>query len=157
MAINLKKGPGLSLGQVDKVGLIVDGEGIVAGQVVRLADGANGVEVLQGVSATPASDLLGFALGDQTDGDVIDSGKLGVYLLDGQSIIETDQADNITAVNFPIGAQVTATTAGKVELAGEGDRVIGQVEGIRELPAVVVVNGKKVQLTATFLGIKLNN
>jgi len=156
MAINFKKGPALSLGQSDKVAAASGN--IVAGQVVRVRSNGGVVEALAGASASPApsSDLLGFAINDSTDGDVIASGKVGVFLLDGITVLETDQTDAaINLTNYPIGSRLTATTGGLVKVAGATDYVIGQVEGVRNLPAVTTVNGRKVQGTAPFLGIKL--
>ena len=156
MAINFKKGPALSLGQSDKVAA-ASGT-IVAGQVVRVHSNGAVVEALAGASDSPApkTDLLGFAINNSTDGDVIASGKIGVYLLDGITVLETDQADSaINLTNYPIGTPVTADVAGLVKVAGGSDKVIGQVEGVRNLPAVTTVNGRKVQGTAAFLGIKL--
>ena len=157
MAINFKKGSALSLGQTDKVAATT-GATIVAGQVVRVANVNGVVEALAGASASPApaSDLLGFAINNTTDGDVIASGKIGVFLLDGSSVVETDQAAaSINLTNYPIGTTLTADTTGNVKVAGNGDKVIGQVEGVRNLPAVQTINGVKVQGTAAFLGIKL--
>jgi len=157
MAINFKKGSALSLAQTDKV-VATTGATIVAGQVVRVANVNGVVEALAGASASPApaSDLLGFAINNTTDGDVIAAGKIGVFLLDGSSVVETDQAAaTINLTNYPIGTTLTADTAGNVKVAGNGDKVIGQVEGVRNLPAVQTINGVKVQGTAAFLGIKL--
>lgn len=159
MAINFKKGPALTLGQTDKVAKTVAGENIEAGHVVRLVTNGSVVEAHKGASASPApaDELLGFAINNQTDGDVIESGKLGVYLLDGATVVETDKTDStINHTNYPLGAAVTAATDGTVSVAGEGDKVIGTVEGIRSLPSVEVVNGVKIQGTRAFLGIKLN-
>ena len=152
--INFKKGPALSLGQTDKVAKPATGQAIEAGHVVRIA--SNG-EASLGVSETPAADLLGFAITDVTDGDAIESGKIGVYLLDGSTVVETDKAvGTINSTNYPIGAAVTASAAGLVAVASGDDRVIGQVEGIRNLPSVEVVNGRKIQATRAFLGVKLS-
>lgn len=153
--INIKKGPGLSLGQVDKVGKPASGATIEAGQVVRFA--ANGeVNVPNAPTASSNNDLLGFAITDTADGDAIESGKVGVLLLDGVSVIETDKAAaTINSTNYVIGAGVSFNTSGQVTAAGATDRVIGRVEGIRNLPAIEVVNGVKVQSTRAFLGIKL--
>jgi hypothetical protein len=155
--INFKKGPALSLHQVNYIGKAKAGEAVEAGMVVRLnGDG----EVVKGSTAsTSKTDLLGFAINDQTDGDVIESGKIGVFALDGASVIETDKAAAaINSTNYPVGTQLTAVAStGNVAVAnGTTDRVIGQVEGIREIPGVVqVINGVKVQGVATLLGIKL--
>lgn len=155
--INFKKGPGLSLGQSDKVAKLAASQAIEAGHVVRI-DSATGL-VTKGVSSdNPFDDLLGFAINNGTDGDVVESGKMGVYLLDGVSVIETDKAAlAITNTNYPIGKPLKANTDGTV---GAGvpatDRIIGLVEGIRSLPSVETVNGVKIQSTRAMLGIKLN-
>jgi hypothetical protein len=157
MAINFKKGPALTLGQTDKVAKVTGN--IEAGQVVRLVTNGSVVEAHSGASASPApaSDLLGFAINNSTDGDVIESGKIGVYLLDGATVLETDKADaTINYSNYPLGSAITANTNGTVSAASNGDKVIGYVEGIRSLPSVEVVNGVKIQGTRAFLGIKLN-
>ena len=153
--INIKKGPGLSLAQVDKVGKPASGANIEAGQVVRFA--ANGeVNVPSAPLASSNTDLLGFAITATDDGDAIESGKIGVLLLDGASVIETDKASaTVNSTNYAIGAPVSFNTSGLVTAAGATDRVIGRVEGIRNLPSVETINGVKVQSTRAFLGIKL--
>lgn len=152
--INIKKGPGLSLAQVDKVAKPAAGVTIEAGQVVKLhaTDGTVGLP-----SGETDTGLLGFAITDTTDGDAIESGKIGVLLLDGSSVIETDRTGvtAITSANFNVGANLTCTAAGNVAVATGSQRVIGKVEGIRNLPSVETVSGVKVQSTRAFLGIKL--
>lgn len=156
--INFKKGTGHSLAQSDKIGKAKLNEGVVSGMLVELNTSGETVKV----ATNPGSDsawanakLLGFAINSQTDGDVIQSGKIGFLSLDGNSVIETDQTDvEITAVNYPIGASiVTGATSGKVRVgsAANDGRIIGNVEGIRNLPGVV--NG--VQKNVALLGIKL--
>jgi len=154
--INFKKGPALSLGQSDKVAKVASNSGIEAGHLVRI-DATTGL-VTKGASATPNDDLLGFAINDATAGDVLESGKMGMFLLDGGSVIETDKAaSTITSSNYPVGAPVKANTDGEIAIATPGtDRVIGYVEGIRNLPSVEVVNGVKIQGTRAMLGIKLS-
>lgn len=152
--INIKKGPGLSLGQVDKVAKPATGVTIEAGQVVKLHATDGTVGLPSGASDTG---LLGFAITDTADGDAIESGKVGILLLDGVSVIETDKTGGtaITSTNFNVGANLTCTNTGAVAVATGSDRVIGKVEGIRNLPSVENVNGVKVQSTRAFLGIKL--
>lgn len=155
--INFKKGPGLSLGQSDKVAKLAASQAIEAGHVVRI-DSVTGM-VTKGASATPNDDLLGFAINNGTDGDVVESGKMGVYLLDGASVIETDKAAlAITSANYPIGTPLKADeNTGAVSTGTVGThRIIGFVEGIRSLPSVETVNGVKIQSTRAMLGIKLN-
>ncbi|NBQ68976.1 MAG: hypothetical protein EBU46_09155 [Nitrosomonadaceae bacterium] len=134
--INVKKGSAHSLQQTDKVGLAKANEGVVAGMVCRI-NTSN--EVVKGpTDAAAADDLLGFAINNQTDGDVIESGKISLYLLDGSSVIETDQSTaTINATNYPVGTRVAAIPdgSGKVRPWQSGDRVIGYVEGVRDLPS----------------------
>ena len=86
--INFKKGNGLTLQQSDIVGKTVDGEAIVAGMVCRVhTDGT----IKKGVSGSPLVDLIGFAVNNQDDGDVISSGKLGLFLVANNAVVETDQ------------------------------------------------------------------
>jgi hypothetical protein len=180
--INFKKGPALSLHQVNYVGKpdLTDNTpstGIVAGMVVRVnTDGTIGT----GSTGTPATDksrLFGFAINSQSSGDVIESGVIGVYALDGASVIETDQFEDST---YQIGQVLTANTAGQVTnlVPGTSDlinpatftgKVIGWVEGTRTLPGkasstVSLTNrvtntatGRSFtyQTDATVLGVKL--
>ena len=160
--INFKKGPALSLHQVNYIGAAKADEGVVAGMVVRLEDG----EVVKGASDSPAPKdaLYGFAINSQDAGDVIESGKIGVYALDGASVIETDQYVGEIS-SYTVGALVTAADAtandgedaGKVKLSvNAADKIIGQVEGDRTIPGVTqLVNGYKVQGVVKVLGIKL--
>lgn len=132
--INVKKGSAHSLQQTDKVGLAKASEGVVAGMVCRI-NASN--EVVKGsTDAAAADDLLGFAINNQTDGDVIESGKISLYLLDGSSVIETDQSTAaINTTNYVVGARVAAIAGtGMVRPWETGDRVIGYVEGVRDLP-----------------------
>jgi hypothetical protein len=155
--INFKKGPALSLHQVNYIGAAKADEGVVAGMVVRLEDG----EVVKGASASPAPKdaLYGFAINSQDAGDVIESGKIGVYALDGASVVETDQYVGESSA-YTVGALVTAANganAGKIKLSTDADdKVIGQVEGSRTIPGVTqIVNGYKVQGVVTVVGVKL--
>lgn len=152
--INLKKGPAHSLGQTDRVGLYVSGQNVVAGQVVRLAYNAGKPSVYVGVSSTNAlTDLLGFAANNYNDGDVLASGKIGVYLLDGSSVVETDQVDaGITITTVALGTPVSADTTGNVVASTGSNRIIGYVEGYRVLPNGPYTNGNQ---NITLLGIKL--
>lgn len=134
--INFKKGNGLTLQQADVVGATVTGEGIVAGMVARVhTDGS----IKKGVSGSPLSDLVGFAINNQDDGDVIASGKLGLFLVANNAVVETDQtALAINSTNYPIGRRLTAGTDGLLKAAADGDYVIGHVTGIRSLPVGLV-------------------
>lgn len=157
--INFKSGPSLSLHQVNAVGKTVTGQAIEAGMIVRLhTNSSSGLtEALKGseTGASATGEVLGFAINDQTDGDVIESGKIGVYLLDGASIVETTNFTG-SASGYTIGLNVSANTDGTIlPTAATGYRVIGQVVGTRALPAVQIVSGVKIQGTATFVAIKL--
>jgi hypothetical protein len=134
--INFKKGPALSLHQVNYIGSAKAGENVVAGMVVAI-NGSN--QVVKATITDNANDkdgIYGFAINNQAAGDVIESGKIGVYALDGASVVETDQTTaDIDATNYPLGSFVSAT-AGKVAPVANGfaGKVIGHVEGIRSIP-----------------------
>jgi len=157
--INFKKGPALSLHQINYVGVPNNesGANIEAGMIVRLEPNGAVTEVKKGSSVATAKDeLLGFAINSQTAGDVIESGVIGVYALDGASVIETDKFVG-DASSYSLGDLLTAEAGtGNVKAAGGSDRVIGQVEGSRSIPGVTqVINGYKVQGVITVLGVKL--
>lgn len=165
--INFKKGPALSLHQVNYLGKAKNNEGIVAGMVVAIN---NSGEVVKPTIADSAADkdlLLGFAINSQSSGDVIESGVIGVYALDGASVIETDQTEHeVTSTNYPIGTRlsvVTGTGAVCTVANNYAGQVIGQVEGIRTIPGTVQTlsdnngNPYKVQLTTTVLAVKLSS
>ena len=146
--INAKKGSAHSLGQTDKTGTAKASEGVVAGMVVRINTSG---QVVKGPSSAAADDdLLGFAIQTQTDGDVIESGKISMYSLDGSSVLETDQSSvTINTTNYVVGARVAADfagTLGAVKPWATGDRVIGWVEGVRELPSAVSTSQTYVNL-----------
>jgi len=169
--INIKKGTSHSLSQSDKIGKAKSGEAVVSGMLVHIDGSGDIIKGVTGSSGTfGVADLVGFAIQTQTDGDVLESGKLGYYTLDGNSVIETDAATAaITAGNYPVGTALTGNgTTGNVKTAAAGDRIIGYVEGIRSLPAEVSLsqdykNVAGTQLTNTsfqpstkaLLGIKL--
>lgn len=150
--INFKKGNGHSLKQTDKLGNAKVGEGVVAGMVVHVD--SNG-DVIKGGNA--ATNLLGFAANDQTDSDVIESGKIGMIMLDGNTVIETDQVtittgSTINFTDFPIGAAVTYdSTTGNVIKVASTERVLGYVEGIRTLPNTVNVTQSYKNIAGTTL------
>lgn len=162
--INFKKGISYSLLQSDFIGTLPSSlQGVVAGNVVRL-DPTTGNILLGSSTSGPVTtvDLLGFAINNDTDGDVTESGKLGAIALDGNSVIETDQvATAITTTNYPVGTKLTTNTSGTVQAAGSTDRIIGTVEGIRNLPKLTTVNSSQgvptqVQSFVPVLAIKLN-
>ena len=178
--INFKKGPALSLHQINYVASPGSGvTNIEAGHVVRIqADGL----VYKGMPASTgqgnSAAIYGFAINSQSAGDVIESGKIGVYALDGASVIETDKftdgssgtigngvgtfipgkyvsatADGLLYVVDSTSAVTDATTAGS-----DTPKIIGQVvEAARSLPGKVTatVNGVQYQTDATVVCIKL--
>jgi hypothetical protein len=161
MAINFKKGPALSLGQADKVAKLASSQTVIAGQVVRI--NSDGTATL-GVSGTPASDLVGFSLNtlnvnvtpNTGDGDAINIGSVGIYLLDGGTVVEVDSsvaALTINSTNYVIGAPVYANTSGLITTSATGAKQVGVVEGIRNLPNTAA--GSNIGTTTAFLGIKL--
>jgi hypothetical protein len=182
--INFKKGPALSLHQVNYVAAPGSGvTGIEAGHVVRIqADG----KVYKGFAAndTEAADgsaIYGFAINSQSAGDVIESGKIGVYALDGASVIETDKFTNTAggstgagSAGFVPGKYVSADVNGNLVIVADpgavvtqtggptsattGQKIIGQVvEASRSLPGKVTatLNGVQYQTDATVVCIKL--
>jgi len=162
--INFKKGPALSLHQVNYIGKAVAvGEGqtpIVAGMVVQINSSGQVIKADVADNATDKEKLFGFAINNQDAGDVIESGAIGVYALDGASVIETDQTEHdITATNYPVGTLLSAMDGnGKVCSVANNytGKIIGQVEGVRTIPGVsAVVNGVKVQGSVNVLGVKL--
>lgn len=178
--INFKKGPALSLQQVNYVGKpdasdTTPSTGIVAGMVVRVNTDSTIGTGSTGTLANDRKALFGFAINNQSSGDVIESGVIGVYALDGASVIETDQVDqDITASNFPIGqplsmnanGQVTARDSGnsnaKIDASTFTGKIIGYVEGIRSLPGkqnttTTLSTGRSFtyQSPVTVLGVKL--
>ena len=171
MALNIKKGTAHSLQQSDKIGNAKAGAAAVAGMLVHIDSNGDIIKGVSGSSGTfGVGDLIGFAIQTQTDGDVLESGKLGYYQLDGNSVIETDPAAAaLTAGNYPVSPALTGHgTAGTVQTAAAGDKVIGYVEGIRTLPVeaslsqnyqnvagATKTNTSYQQTTKAFLGIKL--
>jgi predicted RecA/RadA family phage recombinase len=167
--INFKKGPALSLHQVNYVGPIdttdtTPSTGIVSGMVVRInSDGS----VAAGATSSTAdiNTLYGFAINNATAGDVIEAGKIGVFALDGMSVVETDQtATEITSTTYPIGKALSVDINGKVKAVDTSSyqgKIIGWVEGIRSIPAqangATVINGRSFTypVSTTVLGIKL--
>ena len=144
--INFKKGPALSLHQTNYVAA-VGPEAITAGMVVRIsrADGlayrgisnGAGVALTTGISSASTAGIWGIAINSSTSGDVIESGKIGIYALDGATVLETDQYSGTPLVGQYVGSNelgklvvVDASTAlsdtdtdGAVEIP----KIIGQV------------------------------
>jgi hypothetical protein len=165
--INFKKGPALSLHQVNYLGKAKTSEGIVAGMVVTINGSGEVVKPTIADSAADKDLLLGFAINNQTSGDVIESGVIGVYALDGASVIETDQTEHaINATNYPTGTRlsvVTGTGAVCTVANNYPGQIVGQVEGIRTIPGTIQTltdnngNPYKVQLPTTVLAVKLSS
>jgi len=140
--INFKKGPALSLHQVNYVAKPAADQNIAAGMVVRF-DSVDGVWK-KGASASvaPIGVQYGFAINSQNSGDVIEAGAIGVYALDGASVIETDKFAG-TYDQYPVGLPVSVNELGEIKplaintgtnAVTTADKVIGYVEGSRELP-----------------------
>jgi hypothetical protein len=132
--INIVKGNGLTLNQSDIAGNVKANEGVVAGMVCHIGIGGDAGKVLKGAAADR---LVGFAVNNQSDGDVISSGKIGLLLLDGSSVIETDQAAaTINSTNYVVGDVLYAETGntGKVTTANTSGVVVGTVYGVRSIP-----------------------
>lgn len=130
--INVRKGNAHSLAQTDFVGTTLADEAVVAGMLV--VKNSSGQIVQAGTLATSADvGLIGFAVTNQSEGDAIESGKLGAYALDGSSVIETDQVTNTLSglTGADVGKAVISGDNGQVTVVAHGDvdanRVIGTV------------------------------
>ncbi len=161
--INVKKGTAHSLLQSDFTGTLTVnaitrvavttglGVAVTAGQIVSKT-GSSGA-IVKGLGAV--TDQVGFAVTTSTEGDAIESGKIGAYALDGNSIIGTDQVyDSIDYTNFPYGSKVYAivaiesdATAGKVTKTSTSNLLVGTTDSI----STVYVG----QTATTLLNIKL--
>ena len=132
--INIVKGTAHSLAQSDITGTVYSAA--ATGQVT--AGMCVGIDTSGYVlKATSSVACLGFAINNYTDGDVIESGKVGIYMLDGNSVIETDQYTVGTAapaVGGLVYADVNGGT-GKITDASSSNKVIGTFLGAGSLPA----------------------
>src|SRR5574343_547526 len=146
--INIRKGTAHSLQQTDTVAKVVASEGVIAGMVVFVDPTAN--TNTGGVKLTTDHDnnsdkLVGFAINNQFDGDVLASGKLGVYLLDGDSIVESDQWAGSTPTTADIGKKACVSdTNGKFDVVSGSitdQKVLGTIVDVRTLPSVTVPAG----------------
>jgi hypothetical protein len=161
MAINVKQGTGLTLQQSRYVvpPYASNSPSILAGMVVSVIPvGSSGAGQLKPGSGTTTTVVNpGFAINNQTDNDVINSGYLGVYTLDGSSIIETDQADaTINLTNYVQGSKIYGNaTTGLVTATASTNVQVGWVVGVRSLPALLTVSGIQVPGFTNFLQIKL--
>ena len=126
MAINVRKGTHHSLAQSDFTGALKASEGVVAGMLVY-KNSSGEIEKVE--SATAADLLVGFAVTNQDEGDAIESNKIGVYSLDGASVVETDQVtDDLSALTgADVGKPVIYSgTAGKVKVVAKSTLAVGQ-------------------------------
>ena len=158
--INFKKGPALSLHQTNYVAP-VGPESITAGMVVRISkvDGkayrgfsnGSGGTIGAGAGNYGSGNIYGIAINSSTSGDVIESGKIGIYALDGATALETDQytgtpevghyvttnaAGQLVVIADAAGATGAATLIGDSTTASALDtpKIIGQViEGVHTL------------------------
>ena len=129
--INVRKGTGHSLAQTDFTGNAKANEAVVAGMLV--AKDTSG-DIVKLTTLTTAADAgqVGFAITNQDEGDAIESGRIGVYALDGGTVVETDQFTG-TYTASDIGKAVVAdgSSAGKVKAVAHGSvstsRVLGTV------------------------------
>ncbi len=151
--INYTLGNIMNLHQLNTLGLAKASENVVAGMICSL--NANG-EVIKGA---PANTFAGFAMNTQPsvsnttpppfldtpgDGDVISTGKIGLFH-SNEAVIGTDvSAVAINLTNYPVGSAVKAgvtTEAGYVTNTGAG-RTIGTVYGIETIRGTAVLNIK---------------
>ena len=153
--INVKKGNAHSLGQSDIRG--TQQPGILAGMICNV-DTAGYVNPGVSYTAGAAAGLRGFAINTSAvgtyggDGDVLESNKIALYTLDGNSIIETDQTDTVqdgvlSATTYPVGTAIyassnaagagtgygTVTKSSTNSASGSNGTIIGWVEGVRFL------------------------
>lgn len=173
MAINVRKGTGHSLLQTDVCGALKASEGVDAGMLVYVdggdVDATTGLgkvkKVLPLDNSTRASATnkigkslqIGFAITTQSEGDAIESGKIGIYVPDGGTVIETSYySGTITIADLgkPVVQEVNGGTAGKVSVITDAaavtsaERIIGHVYGA---PRSIFVG----QTPVTVLPIKL--
>jgi hypothetical protein len=152
--INVRKGTAHSLAQTDFVGDLKASEGVVAGMLVQKEQTTGDItKITTYINATETYGLVGFALTNQSEGDAIESGKIGAYALDGGSVIETDQYTG-TVTSADIGKAVVAdgSTAGKVKVVTWADANTSRIVGtVYDTPRSIYVG----QTAYTVLPIKL--
>lgn len=141
--VNARKGTAHSLAQTDFVGTLKANEGVVAGMLVYKNTSGEIVKVPKLDNATRGSAtnkvgiaaIAGFAITNQSEGDAIESGKIGVYALGNGSVIETDQFTGtftIADVGKPVVQDASTGADGKVTVVaaasvGAGERILGHV------------------------------
>lgn len=113
--INIVKGTGQTLQQSDYT-VAKGSDTIVAGMVCNVigstlrkgayASSADNAVDLYGAYQTQ---VFGFALNGTADGDVVASGKISLLLMDGNSVVETDQLETgkTWTVGLPVYAEPT--------------------------------------------------
>lgn len=158
--LNVRKGPAHSLGQTDFVGTLVTDEGVVAGMLVR-RNSTGGIVKVTTLTTAAESSQVGFAITTQSEGDAIESGKIGALALDGGSIIETDQVTTdysaFTAADIGKAVVADGSTAGKVKVVAHGSVSTSRVIGIvAEVPRNVFVGFTAHLLLPIKLGTDLN-
>ena len=140
MAVQAKKGNAHSLAQTDFVGSLYASEGVDAGHLVyKTTTGAiRKVGKLDNATRGSATNkvadsvLLGFAVTTQSEGDAIESGKIGAYALDGGSVIATSYfTGSVVAadVGKPVVQDSSTGADGNVCVVASGttERIIGYV------------------------------
>jgi hypothetical protein len=115
---------------------------VIAGMLCRI-DQSTGAVIPGGCGGATPNGLRGFAINNLGDGDVIESNKIGLYTLDGNSVIETDQVDitldsvsAINTTNYPVGTPIyqSTATAGLVsKTSTNAGNLVGYVNSVRYL------------------------
>lgn len=142
--INFKKGPALSLHQTNFVAS-VGPESITAGMVVRIdpngvayrgfSNGAaSPTAITSGLGDKASGFFYGIAINSSTSGDVIESGKIGVYALDGASVIETDQYTGTPTV----GQYVTTNVAGQLVAITDATAAVADAQTGTDGPSKII-------------------
>ena len=166
--INVRKGTAHSLQQTDVVGAVTvnasrtlglttsGGATVVAGMLCQKNSSGN-IELIDTCVTTASYGQVGFAVNASADGDVIESSKIGLYALDGSSVIETDQFTGTYTI-ADIGKPVVADGAGgaaigKVKVVAHNASATSRRIGtVYDVPSSVFVG----QTATTVLPIKLN-
>ncbi len=161
MAINVRKGTAHSLAQTDFTGSLYAGEAVEAGDLVYKTTAGEIRKVAKLDNSTRGSAtnkitdslMIGFAITTQSEGDAIESNKIGVCALDGASIIETNKFTGtvtLADVGKPVVQDGNGGTNGYVTVVAGGttERVIGNVA---DAPRTLYVG----QTPITVLPIKL--
>ncbi len=157
--INVRKGTAHSLQQTDFVGNAKTNEGVVAGMLV-IKDSSGDIVVADGadIDTGHAVGLMGFAVTNQDEGDAIESGKIGVYALDGGSVIETDQfTGTYTIADIGKSVILDASNAGQVKavaFADVNDQIV--VGSVYDAPRNIFVGFSPIEVLPIKLGDGIN-